>query len=79
MKDTRLSWGSFRVGKKWRKVWRVGLSSLLWMVWNSRNKIAFRNDVLCTQKLKTAFVSRLWSETKLSIEDGPPSLVPLID
>ena len=42
------------------------------------NGIAFRDDVLSRQKLKTSFVSRLWSETKLSIKDGLLTLVPFI-
>ena len=79
MKDNLLSWGSFRVGKKQRKVWQAGSSCLFWTIWKTRNKIAFTDDVLSIQKLKTSFVLHLWSETKLSIEDGPSTLVTFID
>ena len=74
-----LSWDSFRVGKKRRKVWQVGPSCLFRTIWKTRNGIAFNDDVLSIQKLKTLFVSRLWLETKLSIEDVPSTLVAFID
>lgn len=41
------------VGKKRRKVWQAGPSCLFWMVWKAKNEIAFKNDVLSIQKLKT--------------------------
>ena len=43
------------------------------------NKIAFEDDVLSIQRLKSSFIYFLWSETELLINDGPPSLVGFID
>ena len=41
--------------------------------------IALRNEVLSVRKLKISFIHLLWSEIKLSIEDGPLTLVTFID
>ena len=49
------------------------------MIWKARNKIVFEDDVLSIQRLKSSFIYFLWSETKLFIKDGPPSLVGFID
>ena len=40
VKDTLLSWSSFLVEKKQRKIWQAGPSCLLWIVWKARNEIA---------------------------------------
>lgn len=79
MRDTLLSWDSFKVGKKQRKVWQARASCLSWTVWKTRNRIAFRDGILSMQKLKTPFVWHLWSETKLSIKDDPLTLVAFIN
>ena len=50
-----------------------------WTVWKARNKIAFEDDVLSIQSLKSSFVYFLWSETKLFIKDGLLTLVDFID
>ena len=67
------------VGKKRKGVWRANPLSLFWMIWKARNKIVFEDDVLSIQRLKSSFIYFLWSETKLFIKDGPPSLVGFID
>ena len=63
------------MGKKKKKVWRADPLCIFWTVWKVRNKIAFEDDVLSIQRLKSSFIYFLWSETKLFIKDGPPSLV----
>ena len=60
-------------------MWQTGPSCLFWTIWKDRNGIAFWDDILSIQKLKTSFVSHLFSETKLSIDDGPLTLVDFID
>ena len=52
-------------------MWKTGPSHLFWTVWKARNGIAFRGDMLSIQNLKASFVFLLWSETKLSMVDGP--------
>ena len=41
-----MSWDSFKVGKKRKKVWQAGPPCLFWMVWKTRNGMAFRDDTL---------------------------------
>ena len=70
--------GSF-VGKKRREVWRADPLCIFWTVWKVRNRIAFENDLLSIQRLKSSFVYFIWSEMKLFIKDGPSTLVGFID
>ena len=56
-----------------------GTLCIFWMVWKAKNDIVFRDEVLSIQKLMFSFVNLLWSKTKLSIEDGPTTLVQFID
>ena len=65
--------------KKRKEIWRAGPLCIFWTVWNARNKIAFEEEVLSIQRLKSSFVYFLWSETKLFIKDGPSTLVDFID
>lgn len=67
------------MGKKRREVWRAGPLCIFWMVLKTKNKIAFEDNVLSIQRLKSSFVYFLWSETKLFIKDGPLTLVGFID
>ena len=60
VKETLLSWNGFFVGKKRKKVWRVGPLCIFWTVWKVRNRIAFEDDVLSIQRLKGSFVYLLW-------------------
>ena len=66
-------------GLEKRFCWQVASSCLFWMVWKTRNRIVFKDDFLSIQKLKYLFHFLLWSETKLSIENGPSTLVGFID
>ena len=67
------------MGKKRREVWRAGPLCIFWTVLKTKNKIAFEEEVLSIQRLKSSFVYFLWSETKLFIKDGPLTLVGFID
>ena len=67
------------MGIKRREVWRAGPLCIFWMVLKTKNKIAFEDNVLSIQRLKSSFVYFLWSETKLFIKDGPLTLVGFID
>ena len=70
--------GSF-VGKKRKEVWRADPLCIFWTVQKARNIIAFEDDVLSIQRLKSSFVFFLWSETILFIKYGPSTLVGFID
>ena len=67
VRETLLGWNGFFVGKKRKTVWKI------------RNRIAFEDDVLSIQMLKTSFLYSLWSETKLYIKDGPSTFFYYID
>ena len=79
VREMLLGWKSAFVGKRRKKVWQAAPSCLLWIVWKARNRIVFKEDILSIQKLKYLFLLLLWSETKLSIESGPSTLVVFID
>ena len=79
IKETLLSWNRSLVGKKRKEVWRAGPLCIFWTVWKARNSIAFEDDVLSIQRLKSSFVFLLWSETNLFIKDGPSTLVGFLD
>ena len=67
---------------KRRKIWQVRPPCFLWTVWKARNGIAFRNEDLSLQKLKSSFgqfAYLLWMETKLFIVDDPSTLVAFIN
>ena len=79
VKATLLGWDGSYVGKKRREVWRVGPLCIFWTVGKARYRIAFENDMLSIQRLKSSFVCFLWSKTKLFIKDGPSMLISFID
>ena len=60
-------------------MWQAGPSCLLSIVWKARNEIAFRNEVLSIQKLKTYLVCLVWLKTRLFIVDGPSTLLAFIN
>ena len=49
-------WKKSFVGKKWKDIWRAGPLCLFWTVWNARNNVAFEDEELSIQKLKSSFV-----------------------
>ena len=67
------------MGKKKKEVWRAGPLCIFWTVWKVRNSIAFEDDVLSIQRLKSLFVFLLSSKIKLFIKYGPSTLVDFID
>ena len=78
VKATLLGWDGSFVGEKRKEVLRASPLCLFWMVWKARNKIAFEEEVLSIQRLRSSFVYFLWSEMKLFIKDGPSTLVDFI-
>ena len=66
------------MGKKRKDVWKASPLCLFWTVWKTRNKVAFEEEELSIQRLKSSFVYFLWSETKRSIKDGPSTLVDFV-
>ena len=79
VRETLLSWNGSFVGKKCKKVWRMGPFYIFWTVWKARNIHTFEDDVLSIQRLKGSFVYLLWSETNLFIKDDPSTLINFID
>ena len=79
VKEMLLGWNGTFVGKKRKGIWKASPLCLFWTVWKTRNKVAFEEIELSTQRLKSSFVYLLWSETKMSIKDGPSTLVDFVD
>ena len=63
------------MGKKRRKVWMAAPSCIFWVVWKERNRIAFDNEELSTNRLKNSFVCNLWVWSKSVVNEGPLSLL----
>ena len=79
VKDTLLGWHGSFVGTKRRKVWQAIPLCLFWMVWKTRNNIAFCNEVFSIQKLKRESVCFLWSEAKVFVDEYPLTLVRIFE
>ncbi|RVW47359.1 Ribosome maturation factor RimM [Vitis vinifera] len=78
VKEMLLGWNGTFVGKKSKGVWKASPLCLFWTVWKTRNKVAFEEEELSIQRLKSSFVYFLWLETKRSIKDGPLTLVDFV-
>ena len=65
VKETLIGWRGSFVGKKRKVAWLLGPLCLFWVIWKTRNSMAFEDGVLSIQKLKISFLYLLWSETKL--------------
>ena len=56
VRETLLGWtGSFE-GKKHKLIWRAAPLCIFWTVWKTKNSIAFEDEVLSIQRLKTSFI-----------------------
>ena len=60
-----LGWNGTFVGKKRKDVWKASPLCLFWTVWKTRNKVAFEEEELSIQRLKSSFVYFLWSENEV--------------
>ena len=49
------------VGKKHKKNWIAASLCLFWTLWHARNRLVFENEVSSAQRIKTNFVSNLWT------------------
>ena len=78
IKEALLGWNGSFLGKKRRGVKRTSPLCFFWTIWKARNKIAFEKEELSIQRLKFSFIYSFWSETKLSIEDDPSTLVDFV-
>ncbi|RVX07165.1 hypothetical protein CK203_053510 [Vitis vinifera] len=78
VKEMLSGWNGTFVGKKRKGVWKASPLCLFWTVWKTRNKVAFEEEELSIQRLKSSFVYFLWSETKRSIKDGLSTLVDFV-
>ena len=79
VRETLLGWtGSFE-GKKHKLIWRAAPLCIFWTVWKTKNRIAFEDEELSIQRLKTSFLNSLRSKTNLFIKDGLSTFVEFID
>ena len=51
-----LAWQSASVGKKRKRVWLAAPLCLFWMLWNERNRAAFKNETPSALKMKSSFL-----------------------
>ena len=79
VRETLLGWHGPFEDKKRRKVWKAGPLCLFWIVWKVKNRIAFEEEELSIQRLKSLFVSYLWSEAKGYLDDVPLTLFSFLD
>ena len=79
VRETLLGWNGFFVGKKRKTAWRESPLCIFQTVWKTRNRIAFEDEVLSIQRLKTSFLNSLWPGTKLFIKDGPSTFLEFMD
>ena len=79
VKDILLSWKGSFVGKKRRMTWNSVPLYIFWTVWKERNRIAFRNETLATQRLKHSFVSNLWFWNSLHLGEVNTSLLGFLE
>ncbi|RVW49018.1 Transposon TX1 uncharacterized 149 kDa protein [Vitis vinifera] len=79
VKDTLLGWSDSFVDKKRGKIWQAAPLCLFWTMWKERNRIAFDNEALSIQRLKTSFVCNLFSWTKSCLDGEPHSLINFVD
>ncbi|RVW39045.1 putative ribonuclease H protein [Vitis vinifera] len=79
VKDTLLGWSDSFVDKKRGKIWWAAPLCLFWTMWKERNRIAFDNEALLIQRLKTSFVCNLFSWTKSCLDGEPHSLIHFVD
>ena len=61
VKETLLSWQGSFVDKRRKKAWMAAPLCILWTVWRERNKIVFDNVNMSINRMKTYFLSNLWS------------------
>ena len=79
VRETLLGWHGPFEDKKHRNVWKAGPLCLFWIVWMARNRIAFEGEELSIQRLKSSFVSYLWSEVKGYLDDVHLTLFCFLD
>ena len=63
VKDFLLGWKGTFLPKEKRGVWNTSPLGIFWTIWKTINGIAFRDEVLSIQRLKSLFVHLFWSET----------------
>ena len=56
IRETLLGWNGSFVGKKRKTVWRADPLCIVRTVRKARNRIAFEDEVLSIQRLKTSFL-----------------------
>ena len=79
VKDFLLGWKGTFLPKEKQGVWNASPLCIFWTVWNTKNDIVFRDEVLSIQRLKSLFVHLFLSKTKVSIVEEPMTLVHFID
>lgn len=77
--DTLQSWSSSLIAKRGGRFGKPNLLVCCGQFRNPGNGIVFRSKDLSLQKLIFSFVNLLSTETKLSIVDGPSTLMAFID
>lgn len=55
-RDSFLDWEGSSLNKDKRRIWKVGPVYIFWTVWQARDNIVCRDDVLFIQRLKS-FIS----------------------
>ena len=66
------------MGKKHKKIWLAAPLCLFWILWRERNRMAFENEAPSVHKMKSNFLSILWSWANLYSVDNASSLLDFL-
>ena len=58
---TLLTWQGAVMCKKYKKNWIVAPLCLFWILWRVKNRLVLKNEVTYAERIKTNFVSNLWT------------------
>ena len=54
------------MGKKRKRIWLAAPLCLFWTLWRVRNRLVFENEGFNIQKIKSNFVTNLWTWANVS-------------
>ena len=78
IKETLLSWQGSFVGKRRKKAWMAALLRIFWTLWRERNKFVFEGVDISINRMKSTFLSNVWSWVNMHCAERPRSLIDFL-
>ena len=78
VKETLLSWQGSFVGKRRKKAWMAAPLCIFWTLWQERNRLVFEGVDISINRIKSTFLSNLWSWVNLCSVERPRSLIDFL-